>query len=63
MKAIKREISCYSQWETTRKKNSQKFLLGLNLSLKILIFSVKLIFNLNTIATEPFKPQQSKFIA
>lgn len=39
MKARKREISCYSQWDK-RKKNSQKILLGLNISLKILIFPV-----------------------
>lgn len=39
MKARKREISFYSQWDT-RKKNSRKFLLGLNISLKILIFPV-----------------------
>lgn len=39
MKARKCEISCYSQWDT-RKKNSRKFLLGLNISLKILIFPV-----------------------
>lgn len=39
MKARKREISCYSQWDK-RKKNSQKFLLGLNISLKILFFPV-----------------------
>lgn len=39
MKARKREISFYSQWDT-RKKNSRKYLLGLNISLKILIFPV-----------------------
>lgn len=41
MKARKREISCYIVNGTQQeKKNSQKFLLGLNISLKILIFPV-----------------------
>lgn len=45
MKASKREISCWSQWE-----KSSQFLLGFNLSLKI--FSVKLLFNLNTLTSK-----------